>query len=204
MAATLETSQQPSIDGRTARRQRGRIAVTDAMLELILESGVPPTTTAIASRAGVSAASLFRYFDTLDDLADATAKLFYSRYADLFEIPDIGEGPLAGRIESYIATRVRLYETMANMARLVRHRAFDNLTVERALRDQRTWFAEQAMEHFGNELHDRAGREADAMVVLIATITSFESWDQARHDHDRGPNQLRQGWTTGLSRLLAP
>ena len=56
------------IDGRRARRERGRSAVIDAAFALAEEGKIPLTTELVAERSGVSAASIFRYFDGLDDL----------------------------------------------------------------------------------------------------------------------------------------
>ena len=55
-------------DGRHARRDRNRLAVVDAMLELYVEGNLDPSSDEIAERAGLSPRSLFRYFEDLDDL----------------------------------------------------------------------------------------------------------------------------------------
>ena len=39
------------------------------------------------------------------------------------EIPDIGAGPLDGRIDRYVTARLELYETIALIARFARSRA---------------------------------------------------------------------------------
>jgi len=203
MGATINAGEKLVADGRTARRERGRLAVIDAMLDLVLESGRPPSPATVATRAGVSAASLFRYFDTIDDLTNATAEAFYSRNANLFEIPNMGFGALDERISNYITTRLRLYETMSNMGRLVRFRAFDNEGAALVLREQRSWFVEQAQRHFAIELADLSRVEAAEVITIIATVTSFESWDQARHDHGQGPSQLKRAWSMALTRIFA-
>jgi Bacterial regulatory proteins, tetR family len=82
-----------NVDGRHARRERGRLAVIDAMLILVSEGHVPPTVEQLAERAGVSAASVFRYFDTLEDLRQATTGVFFKRNPHLFEIPEIAKDP---------------------------------------------------------------------------------------------------------------
>src|SRR6185437_733480 len=55
-------------DGRRLRRDRNRMAVVDALLDLYGESNLRPSTAEIADRAGLSHRSLFRYFDDFDDL----------------------------------------------------------------------------------------------------------------------------------------
>ena len=50
-------------DGRLARRDRNRIAVLDAAIELFAEGVLDPTPDDVATRAGISARSVYRYFE---------------------------------------------------------------------------------------------------------------------------------------------
>ena len=63
-----------TIDGRRARRERGRLAVSDAVIDLVGEGNTDPTSEQVAERAGVSVASLFRYFETLEELRQETLR----------------------------------------------------------------------------------------------------------------------------------
>ena len=75
------------VDGRRLRRERGRDAVIDALFELLLEGSPTPKSDELARRAGVSEASVFRYFDSLDDLFLRAFQAFQERYAPLLTIP---------------------------------------------------------------------------------------------------------------------
>jgi AcrR family transcriptional regulator len=199
----MPVATQPVIDGRRARRERGRLAVTDAMIDLVFEGNIPPTSEQIAERAGVSVASIFRYFDTLDDLRRATTDVYLERFAHIFEIPEIGEGSPATRIDTFVSSRVTTHETTEPMARLVRSRALDNSEIDAALQGVRATRAEQIRHHFAHEIGRLTPAAADDLVAVIATLTSFESWDQARHEHRRSASQLRRAWNGALTRLLA-
>jgi AcrR family transcriptional regulator len=203
MATPAGTEAQPVTDGRRARRRRGRQAVIEATLDLVFEGHVPPTVEQIAQRAGVSAASVFRYFDTLDDLRDATTEVFLDRHAHLFDIPDVGEGPLATRIDNFVASRVALYESAEPMARLIRLRAHDQVGAARMVHRLRSARADQVRSHFDGELGAMTPTVRDDMAMVIATMTSFEVWDQARHDHRRTAAQLRRAWAAALMKVLA-
>ena len=96
------------IDGRRARRERGRIAVIDAMFDLLQEGKVPPGADAIAERSGVSVASIFRYFDGIDDLQLQTLERFRSRFEPLISASI--EGDLRARIAGLVGARLDLYE----------------------------------------------------------------------------------------------
>ena len=203
MAARTEADQTPIADGRRARRQRGRLAVTDAMIDLVFEGNIPPTVDQVAERAGVSVTSIFRYFDTLDDLRHATTDLYFERYAHLFDVPHIGEGPLVHRIDNFVTSRVTLYETHEPMARLVRLRAPEHTEVDAMVHRVRAARADQIRHHFGEELRRLTPAASDDFVAVVAALTSFESWDQARHDHRRSPLQVRRAWSTALRKMFA-
>ena len=195
---------EPAVDGRRARRNRGRQAVTDATIDLVFEGNIPPTSVQIADRAGVSVASIFRYFETLEDLRRATTAVFFERYADLFEIPRIGAGSLPERIDSFVTARVDLYETNEPMARLVRLRASEDTEADEMVHRLRASRADQIRHHFDAELARLTPPARDDAVAVVSTLTSFESWDQARHDHRRSARQLRRAWVTALTKLLTP
>ena len=192
-----------NVDGRHARRERGRFAVIDAMLSLVSEGHVPPTVEQVAERAGVSNASVFRYFDTLEDLRQATTDVFFERNQHLFEIADIGEGPLSHRIETFTAASLVLFEENEPMARLVRLQANQVTAANELLHRLRATRADQVRHHFDDEFQAMSPATQADVVMVIATLTSFESWDQARHDHQRSRAQVRRAWVAALTKLLA-
>lgn len=194
----------PVVDGRRARRDRGRLAVIDAMVELVEAGHRPPAVAAVAERAGVSVASIFRYFDNLDDLQRETIERFLDRYAPLLEIEDIGTGPLDARIGRYVGARLALYEKIAPMARLVRARALDQPLLAATLGGMRLRLADQARQHFLPELRGRRPAARADLVGSIVTLTSFESWDQLRHELDATGPTVRRAWRSGVRALCAP
>ena len=203
-APSVSTVEQPVLDGRRARRERGRLAVIDAMVDLIQEGHTPPTAEAIAERSGVSVASVFRYFDSLDDLQQEATTRFFERYAAAFEVPGIGAGTLGQRADRYARARLRLYETITPVARLTRARSIDHPTLAQNLHRMRRLLAEQARAHFAPELSRCTRAAADDVVGSISTLTSFESWDTLRHDLDRSPSQIRRAWVAAITALLPP
>ena len=146
-----------AIDGRRARRERGRLAVLDAMVDLVQEGHHPPAVELIAERAGVSVASIFRYFERLDELQDATTARFLERHASLFEIDRIGEGPRDARITRFVTARTTLYGSIAPIARFVRSRSSEQPHLADSLGQMRRRLADQVGAHFAPEL-GRCGR----------------------------------------------
>jgi AcrR family transcriptional regulator len=185
-------------DGRRARRERGREAVLDAVVDLLQGGSVTPTAQEVAARAGVSPASLFRYFDSIDQLQHEATDRFFDRHAARFEIPALGVGPLEVRADGYAASRVALCEALEPVARLVRTRAVGGPV----LHDVRRRLADQAAAHFAHELGDAAPAARATAIAMIVTTTSFESWDQLRHDFDRTPLQVRRSWRGAIVAVL--
>jgi AcrR family transcriptional regulator len=190
------------VDGRRARRERGRDAVAEAMIDLVLEGHVPPSAEQVAARAGVSVTSVFRYFESLDELRHETIRRYHQRFAHLAEVPDIGQGSLDARIDAYVDSRLLLYETTEPIARLARSRAAAVPDIDDSLHRTRAAAVDQIRRHFSAELSQLTSARRDDLVALVATTTSFESWMQLRDDHHRNATQTRRAWTTALRLLL--
>lgn len=193
-----------TIDGRRARRERGRLAVSDAVIDLVVEGNADPTAEQVAKRAGVSVASLFRYFETLKELRQETLRRYFKRYDHLFQLPDITESTLEHRTQVLVNCRAKLYETTEPMCRQARRRAPDFPDLDEELHSVRAMQADQIRQCFAYELEALSPSARDDLVATISTLTSFESWDQIVHDHNRTPRQVRRTWVTALHRLLQP
>ena len=95
-----------------------------------------------------------------------------------------------------------LYETIEPMARLARWRAAEVGEVDDTLHRVRATRADQIRHHFDHEFGRLTSAVAADTSMVVATLTSFESWDQARYDHERSPAQVRRAWTSALSKVL--
>ena len=83
----------PLTDGRNQRRDRNREAVVRALLELYREGNLGPSADEIAARAGISARSLFRYFDDVDTLVRAAIARQQQHLAPLYELDLAADAP---------------------------------------------------------------------------------------------------------------
>jgi len=182
------------IDGRRARTARGRTAVIDAMIDLVQEGHRPLTAEEVAARAQVSISSLFRYFESLQELQAHTIDRFTERYIDAFEITDYCEGDRSRRIITYVSSRIALYQLIKPMARLGRARAYDHPNLQDLLHRMRINQTHQAM------MHLEVGADA---AQTISTLTSFESWDQLSNDHLRTEAQIAALWTNAIGAILS-
>ncbi len=57
-----------TIDGRSARRERNRDAVLDAVIDMFTEGSLTPGPAEVAVRSGVSIRSVHRYFEDTDNM----------------------------------------------------------------------------------------------------------------------------------------
>ena len=172
------------------------------MFGLWEEGVVPPPTEAIAERAGVSVSSIFRHFESLDDLQREAIERHFARFAPLYDIPAMGVGGLDDRIDRLVAARIELYTTIAPIARLTRARAIEQPRIARTLAQTRSSFTGQIRSHFARELGELTPARAEDLVALIDGLTSFEAWDLQHSALERSDRQIRRAWVAGVRALV--
>jgi AcrR family transcriptional regulator len=175
--------------------------VVDAMLDLLEDGHLPPAVDDVAKRAGVSTATLFRYFPTLDDLRAETIARFAERRDDLYDLPDIGVGGLDERIARLVRARLSLYEALAPVARWVRTRSHEQPQLAETLGLRRAMLARQIEAHFAPELAARTRPERADLVGTVVALTSFEAWD-LWSAMDTADADIARAWTSALTALL--
>ena len=190
----------PGSERRSAAEQR-RIRVIDAFIDLVLEGNLPPTSEQVAERSGVSMATLFRYFETLDELRQYASHRTLERFP-LLRVPDVGQGALDARIERFASLRVELWEHIHLLARLQRSKALRDPGAAQMVDRGRLVMADQIREHFEPELRGLSPARRDDTVLTIASLTSVESWEQLRHAYGRSPSQTRRAWSRAIAQLL--
>lgn len=172
------------------------------MIDLLFEVGDSWTPELVAERAGVSTASLFRYFENLDELRSQAVGRYFERYSDLFEIPAIGTGSRADRIRTVVRARVVQHRTTDPVARNVRSSARQSTVIGEALARLRATQIDQLRVHFADELAALTPAVRDDLVATIGIATSYESWEQFRTVSGRSDTQIRRAWADALDRLL--
>ena len=172
-----------AIDGRTARRNRNRDAVLDALIELADESNDEPTIERIAERAGVSYRSVYRYFDDRTDLMLSAITRVMGNLWSIFDVENLGHGPLDERIEQLITVRVAAYRKLAPLARTAVHRRANEPAVAEGYDRVREYLREQLAQQFEPELAAMAVPESKLVLAALDTMFQFESLDYlANHD----------------------
>ncbi len=189
------------VDGRTARAERTRAAVVDALLDLIGEGDLQPTAQAVAARAGVSVRIVYFHFEDHAKLfATAAARHSERILADIAPISDAGSLP--ARLDNFVALRARVYERVFNVrraARLYEHLAphvANTLAFVRALK------REEAERVFARELSALPPSLRRDRAAALGAVTSFNSWESL-HAHQQLPlEDARRVWRGLIAAVL--
>lgn len=171
------------VDGRTARRQRNKDAVLDALIELAKEGNDEPPIEVIAERAGVSYRSVYRYFDDRTDLMLSAITRIMGDLWPIFDVEHLGEGPLDARIERLISARLDAYHRLAPLTRSAVRRRVNEPAVAEGYERVRAFLREQLATQFGPELATLPDTEHHEVVAALDTMFQFEALDYlATHD----------------------
>ncbi len=187
------------VDGRRARRERGRLAVIDAMFELLQDGKVPVSAEMVAERSGVSVASVFRYFDGLDDLQLQTFERFRQRFEPLLVVDPVAV-TRDQRIAAFVTSRLDLYEQAGAIMAVGRLRALEHEPLVAASAEMRGLLAGQVRSVFAADVATLGSRTD--VVAVIDALTSLESWDVMRKTHARSRRQIETAWRRGIRAVI--
>lgn len=182
---------------------RRREQVIDTFLDLVLEGDPGPTPATIAERAGVSRASVFRYFSSLEDLRNEAMGRVLVRFLDLFELGDPSLESGAVRIAHFVDARLRFHETLHRLALLQRRHAVDDEHAAAMIDASRNLLVDQVRAYFRLDLQALGDYGSEDAAITIAVLTSVESWHQSTHSHGRSQDQTRRAWISAITALIA-
>lgn len=191
-----------SVDGRTARRDRNRVAVLDAVLDLFSAGDLDPGPEAVAARSGVSLRSVYRYVADREELARAAIARHIEKTEHLFVVPHLGEGTLPERIDRFVQARLRLHDAIAATHRAARLRAPTGPVVREQLESGRRRMRAQLREQFAPELRALGPRERRNVTAAADALTQMEALDHFRVTCGFSARVTRDVVTDALARLL--
>ena len=206
MSVPVATSDAPEVsgDGRLARRDRNRLAVLDATIELFAEGVLDPTPEDVATRVGLSARSVYRYFDDRDALMRAAIDRHLERMMPLFLIHAIGDGELDDRIDRFVTARLRLYEAVAAAFRAARVRGIDDEVIRQQVEATRRALRDQTEQHFSPELNGLETARRRARSAAVDALTQFDTLDLYRAHRGFSSSEVRTLLADALRALLDP
>jgi AcrR family transcriptional regulator len=191
-----------AVDGRSLRRERNRQDIVDALLGLIENGETEISAALIASKAGLSERSIFRYFDDVNDLYRSVCDLAFSKEIEYALIDDAGVGSLDTKIENFVNQRVRIYTMNEKIAPAARSFAFKNPIIKNQLVVGRKLLRTQIMKHFAEELSVFDKQQQQVAVAIIDSLTTFEYYDMMRSDQKMSVQAIKSVLTESIRKAL--
>ena len=191
-----------AVDGRSLRRERNRQDIVDALLGLIKNGETEISAALIASKAGLSERSIFRYFDDVNDLYRSVCDLAFSKEIEYALIDDAGVGSLDTKIENFVNQRVRIYTMNEKIAPAARSFAFKNPIIKNQLVVGRKLLRTQIIKHFAEELSVFDKQQQQVAVAIIDSLTTFEYYDMMRSDQKMSVQAIKSVLTESIRKAL--
>jgi AcrR family transcriptional regulator len=193
----------PRVDGRRLRSERTRQNIIKAYLKLLRRDPQIPTSAQIAREAGIAVRSVFERFSDLAALTLATADYAIAEGQAAAAPRDV-DGDRPTRIASHVRTRAAACESWSPLWRVM-------LTTEQQVKElhMRVLMARQANVArmrlmYEPELSGLAEPERLQLLIAMATMISFESWDQMRDCYGLSSEDAQAVWRTAIDRVLPP
>jgi AcrR family transcriptional regulator len=196
------TTPAPATDGRSARSQRTREAVVDALLALIRDGEPRPTARAIAERASVSLRSVYVHFDDLEDLFVAVAERQMAVVGTMIHRIAL-DAPLEARITDMCSQRARIFEEVGPVRRAAALQAPTSPTLSSLLTKLRSDSRDMLARVFRPELDALSEPARRARLAALDAMLSPEGWDLIRSTHGLSFGDARQAVIDGAIRLLS-
>ena len=191
-----------AVDGRSLRRERNRQDIVNALLDLIENGETEISAALIASKAGLSERSVFRYFDDVNDLYRSVCDLAFSKEIEYALIDDAGVGSLDTKIENFVNQRVRIYTMNEKIAPAARSFAFKNPIIKNQLVVGRKLLRTQIIKHFSEELSAFDKQQQQVAVAIIDSLTTFEYYDMMRSDQKMSVQAIKSVLTESIRKAL--
>lgn len=183
-------------DGRKQRSERSRLAIVDAMLDLIMGGKMEPSAAEIAVRAGVSARTVFRHFEEMDSLYREMTERMEAEILPIVQQPFTGPGWRA-QLDQLLDRRAMIYERIMplKIAASIRRFGSDYLM----LNYQR--FLE--LERAGLEgVLPESVRHNATQLSAIEMCAGFQTWRRLRQDQNLTVEQAADVVKLTIARLL--
>lgn len=191
------------VDGRRLRSERTRQTIIEAYLELLRRSSRMPTAAQIAAEAGYSTRSIFERFTDLNALTLATADYAIAQGQAEAVARNI-DGDRATRIHSHIATRAQACERWQSLWRVLVATQDELAELKTRVVLARLGNIERMRLMYRPELSILPEHEREQLLMALATMISFESWQQMRGCFNLSREAAQEIWRAAIDRMLPP
>jgi AcrR family transcriptional regulator len=178
-----------AVDGRHARSERSRQAMVDALLDLMREGNLRPSSAQIAERAGVTQRTLFNQFGDMDSLITAVAARQVQRFLELQ--PNAGEGTVEERVARYCRGLELLLEETMHVRWAVLTSPNPTMTGAGFVRGALDFTRKQLRETFAPELEGLSTDETDEVLDALELETDPIMWRMRRLQQELTSEEAR-------------
>ena len=191
----------PVVDGRRLRSERTRQAIIDAYLGLLRRDPSIPTAAEIAKAAGYSVRSIFERFADLNALTLATADYAILQGQAESQARDV-DADRATRIRSHVHIRAAACEKWSPLWRVLMTTQQEVVELQQRIVLARYANIERMKLMYARELTalDEATRQR--LLIGLATLVSFESWDQMRDCYKLSFEEAEATWVAAIDSML--
>lgn len=152
----------------------------EAMLALLDEGDLKPTSTAIAARAGVSERTLFQHFPDREALFQGAALAQAERIGPLVrELPG-PDAPVDERVCAFVAQRCLVLERVSTVRRAALQMEPWSETVAGWLAAVRSGGALEVAHVFEPELSARGRRDRAELLAALVAAAAWPTWESLR------------------------
>lgn len=191
-----------SIDGRSARRERNRREIVDALLELIRNEAVDASAAEVATKAGLSERSVFRYFDDVNDLYSEVCAVQFSLVQPRAVIDGFAQGTVDDKVKKFVDQRIGLHHAIGRVGVAARAHAHRNPVIAKQLIDARALLRRQITEHFATELATLDETHRLAAIASIDLCTTYEAIEMLFTEHRMTDSAVRDALKIVVKRAL--
>ena len=195
----METKDQ-KVDGRHLRLERSKLAVLQAVNDIVRETGEAPTADTLAKRSGVSRRSIFRLFGSKSGLLKAAAEFMYDELVERFPFPDLASLAPSDRVSRFVDHVGSIYEYMAPFARVSRKAQEDEELIQRERMRIQALYQSEVQGAFA-----ALGRVATAAPILrdsVQLVLSWNTWDYLRNERKHSVEHSKEILTQTILALL--
>jgi TetR/AcrR family transcriptional regulator of autoinduction and epiphytic fitness len=168
------------VDGRTARGERTRRAIVDALLALIGEGDLKASPERIVERAGVSLRTLWTSFKDLEGLYAAANTRLIELQDEQYRPVELDK-PLPKRVAAFCEQRARMLEIVAPAARAAALRLPYSAQLRRNRSMHHARMRDEVEAVFGPELR-AAGPAREELLRALLLNTTWPAWSMLRDD----------------------
>jgi AcrR family transcriptional regulator len=178
-----------SVDGRHARSERSRQAMVDALLDLMREGNLRPSSAQIAERAGVTQRTLFNQFGDMDSLITAVAARQVQRFLELQ--PKAGGGSVEERVARYCDGLEQLLEETMHVRWAVLTSPNPTMTGAGFVRGALDFTRKQLRDAFAPELDELDEDVVDEVLDALELETDPIMWRMRRLQQELTAQEAR-------------